>query len=53
MSGAVQQSWAIGHANQVVMEFIHVLARQQESQHDTRSEYQMKFLHSHWARRSP
>ena len=35
----------IGHVDKVVEILVHVLARQQESQHDTCSEYQMSFLH--------
>ena len=49
MSGSVEQSWTIGHTNQVVEVSIHVLARQQESQQYKCSEYQMSFLHSHQA----
>ena len=46
MSGAVQQSRAIGYTNHVVVKFVHVLARQKKSNYDACSEYQMDLLHS-------
>jgi hypothetical protein len=45
VSGAVKQSWAIGHTMQMVVELIHVLTGQQESNHGQYAEYYMGFLH--------
>ena len=46
MSRAVEHSWTIRNAMQVVVIFVHILACQQEGKHDTRAEYEMRFLHS-------
>jgi hypothetical protein len=45
MSRAIQQSRSIGHAMQMIVELVHVLARQQERNQHEYSEYEMNSLH--------
>jgi hypothetical protein len=44
--GAIKQSWPIRQAMEVIVNLIHVLARQQERYDHTRAEYEVEFLHA-------